>query len=110
MASNRVLIERNERKLICLFSGFSRVRLLKVDVPLETPEDAKILEVRHQVTIPSDNTTYWCSIHKLPDVFAKKHHVIQVSFFRHKSTVASLRKYLTVLVNCYLTETLSSLI
>jgi uncharacterized membrane protein YwzB len=31
-----------------------------------------------QVTIPSDNTTYWCSIHKLPDAFAKKHHVIQV--------------------------------
>ncbi len=31
------------------FSGFSRVRLLKVDVPLEVPEDSKTLEVRHQV-------------------------------------------------------------
>jgi hypothetical protein len=31
------------------FSGFSRVRLLKVDVPLEVPEDAKTLEIRHQV-------------------------------------------------------------
>lgn len=40
-----------EQKNKIIFLGFSRVRLLKVDVPLKVPEDAKNLEVRHQVPV-----------------------------------------------------------
>ena len=60
------------------YLGFVRTRLLKVDVPLDYPRDSKNLEIRHQIDLPSDDTTYWCSIHKLPNLFKKKHHAIQV--------------------------------
>ena len=43
---------------ILFVAGFSRVRLLKVDVPLEVPGDAKTLEVRHQVELKLKATTY----------------------------------------------------
>ena len=43
------LQHRKITKKFCL--GFSRVRLLKVDVPLKVPDDAMTLEVLHQVTI-----------------------------------------------------------
>lgn len=58
-------------------SGFSRLRLLKVDIPTEFPKDSKALDIRHSIEIPSDDTTYWCSVHKLPNIFRKKHHAIQ---------------------------------
>jgi hypothetical protein len=56
------------------------VRLLKVDdVSVNFPSDAKNLEIRHSVDLPPDDTTYWCSVHKLPEVFQGiKHHAIQV--------------------------------
>ena len=54
------------------------MRLWQVDPKIVEPADTKTYEVRHQVDLPSDDTTYWCSVHKLPDAFKKKHHVIQV--------------------------------
>ena len=41
------------------------------------PDDSKSLEIRHVVDLPADDTTYWCSVHKLPDDFNVKHHAIQ---------------------------------
>ena len=41
------------------------------------PEDSKSLEIRHVMDLPSDDTTYWCSVHKLPKDFKSKHHAIQ---------------------------------
>ena len=59
--------------------GFVRTRLFKVDVPSEFPRDSQNLEIRHKIDLPSDDTTYWCSTHKLPNVFKRKHHAVQVS-------------------------------
>ena len=60
-------------------TGFSRTRLLKVEpTNNEFPADSKNLEIRHIVDLPPDDTTYWCSVHKLPNAFTKKHHAIQV--------------------------------
>lgn len=58
-------------------SGFARTRLLKVDVPKGFPEDSQLLDIRHSMQLPSDDTTYWCSVHKLPTKLKKKHHAIQ---------------------------------
>ena len=70
--------------------GFVRTRLLKVDVPLEYPKDSKNLEIRHEVDLPSDDTTYWCSTHKLPNTFKNKHHAIQVNLSPSDLTKASV--------------------
>ena len=68
-------------KLYDYFSilGFVRTRLFKVDVPSEFPRDSQNLEIRHKIDLPPDDTTYWCSTHKLPNVFRRKHHAVQVS-------------------------------
>jgi hypothetical protein len=43
------------------------------------PAEARQLEVRHELELPGDDTTYWCSVHKLPKAVARnKHHVVQV--------------------------------
>ena len=57
--------------------GFSRTRLLKVLLDEDFPQDARGLEIKHSIDLPSDDTTYWCSVHKLPNVFKKKHHALQ---------------------------------
>eukprot|EP00095_Tigriopus_kingsejongensis_P009488 maker-scaffold661_size154698-snap-gene-0.21 protein:Tk09488 transcript:maker-scaffold661_size154698-snap-gene-0.21-mRNA-1 annotation:"tyramine beta-hydroxylase-like" len=58
-------------------SGMVRTRLLKVpDVP-ELPIDDQTIDFTHEILIPSDDTTYWCSVHRLPDELIEKHHVIQ---------------------------------
>lgn len=31
----------------------------------------------NKITIPSDETTYWCSIHKFSEVFKQKQHVVR---------------------------------
>ena len=58
-------------KLISYYSilGFLRTRILKVPIEFDFPEDSKSLEIRHVVDLPSDDTTYWCSVHKLPNEF-----------------------------------------
>ena len=68
-------------KLYDYFSilGFVRTRLFKVDVPSEFPRDSQNLEIRHKIDLPPDDTTYWCSTHKLPNIFRRKHHAVQVS-------------------------------
>lgn len=58
-------------------NGMLRTRLLKVpDVP-ELPADEQTLDFFHEIEIPSDDTTYWCSVHRLPPELIQKHHVIQ---------------------------------
>ena len=54
-------------------------RLLKnEDVPAIEDETTPLL-ITHEVDLPSDDTSYWCSTHKLPRQFrAKKHHTIMV--------------------------------
>lgn len=58
-------------------SGFGRTRLLKVDIPQGFPKDSQFLDIRHSMELPADDTTYWCSVHKLPKSLKKKHHAIQ---------------------------------
>ena len=57
--------------------GFSRARLLKVDIEKDWPKDAQVLSIRHSVELPPDETVYWCSVHKLPPIFQHKHQAIQ---------------------------------
>ena len=77
-------------RLIHFFlSGFVRTRLTKVDVPLDYPKGSQKLEIRHQIQLPSDDTTYWCSVHKLPNIFRKKHHAIQVRNVPISTSVAN---------------------
>ena len=82
-------------------TGFNRVRLLKVNMNIITGEETEEteddredtdeedvspsdFEVRHgQIELPNDDTTYWCSVHKLPDQFRQKHHVLQACISDH---------------------------
>ncbi|TRY63859.1 hypothetical protein TCAL_11840 [Tigriopus californicus] len=58
-------------------NGMIRTRLLKVpDVP-PLPMDEQSLDFFHEIEIPSDDTTYWCSMHRLPPELIQKHHVVQ---------------------------------
>ena len=38
-------------------------------IEFDFPDDSKSLEIRHVIDLPSDDTTYWCSVHKLPNEF-----------------------------------------
>ena len=59
--------------------GLSRLRLLKPIPDSIEEEDLDILNIQHsEIKIPDDDTTYWCSVHKLPDRYTNKHHSIQV--------------------------------
>ena len=49
--------------------GFQRMRLWQVDPGIVEPADTKTYEVRHQVDLPSDDTTYWCSTHQVWSLF-----------------------------------------
>ena len=52
-------------------------------------EDLDTLDINHsELKLPEDDTTYWCSVHKLPDTFINKHHAIQVKF--HSYTTYSI--------------------
>ncbi|XP_053655726.2 dopamine beta-hydroxylase [Cherax quadricarinatus] len=61
-------------------TGLTRVQLLKA-VPPETHRDqdnSQLLEVRaRKVEVPAEETTYWCTVQKLPDIFQEKHHVLE---------------------------------
>lgn len=57
-----------------------RVQLLKnnaVNVNL-SPETITMDILADKVKVPADETTYWCHVHKLPDEYSSKHHVVQV--------------------------------
>ncbi|XP_061459950.1 dopamine beta-hydroxylase [Rhineura floridana] len=60
-----------------LRKGLQRVQLLKPSIKIPTlPGNLKTMEIRAaDVEIPSQETTYWCSIQELPDNFPK-HHIV----------------------------------
>ncbi|KAK4873371.1 hypothetical protein RN001_015400 [Aquatica leii] len=60
-------------------TGMVRVQLLKnTHVNTELPDTYKIVEVTaDKVQVPSSDTTYWCHVHKLPNEYYNKHHIIQ---------------------------------
>lgn len=65
-----------------------RVQLLKnTAANSELPKEAEVLNiVADKVHVPADETTYWCHVHKLPDEFQDKHHVVQVGKLKIKKT------------------------
>ncbi|XP_063846627.1 dopamine beta-hydroxylase-like isoform X1 [Scylla paramamosain] len=60
-------------------TGLVRVELLKPALPPATQgDDTQVLEVRSQkVRVPAEETTYWCTVERLPDSFSEKQHVLQ---------------------------------
>ena len=61
-------------------TGFQRARLLKPSIHLPpSPADTRSLVVAaSKVSVPNQETTYWCHVTRLPDHFLKqKHHVLQ---------------------------------
>ncbi|GFS41547.1 dopamine beta-hydroxylase [Trichonephila inaurata madagascariensis] len=59
--------------------GFQRVQLLKNIMPNpQFPEDTKTLTIHNnKVAVPNVETTYWCTLHRLPANFESKNHIIQ---------------------------------
>ncbi|XP_065570089.1 dopamine beta-hydroxylase-like isoform X4 [Artemia franciscana] len=56
--------------------GFQRTRLLQVNG--DEQEDSQYFDVlSNNAVIPPKETTYWCRVQKIPEVFKDKHHVIQ---------------------------------
>ncbi|KAJ0057233.1 hypothetical protein NL108_002178, partial [Boleophthalmus pectinirostris] len=62
-------------------TGLQRVVVLRPDIPPPTlPPDVSTLDVRSpNVIIPSQETTYWCFIQKLPENMPKNHIVMYES-------------------------------
>lgn len=60
-------------------SGMSRAELVRVlhKKPRFPPDAWKLEIVADRVKVPNKETTYWCRVHKLPDVLLQKHHVLQ---------------------------------
>ncbi|XP_069972281.1 dopamine beta-hydroxylase [Penaeus vannamei] len=60
-------------------TGMLRVQLLKPSLPRTAPRrQERVLEVRSKkVEVPSEETTYWCTVEKLPDTFSTKHHIVE---------------------------------
>ena len=67
---------------ICIISpyiGHSLLRIVKPVPELTDEDDLRILDIQHsEMKLPDDDTTYWCSVHKLPEDFTEKHHSVQV--------------------------------
>lgn len=61
--------------------GMVRVQLLKnTQIVEDLPSDAHELNIlADKVKVPSDETTYWCHVHKLPDELNEKHHILRVT-------------------------------
>ncbi|XP_014231771.1 tyramine beta-hydroxylase [Trichogramma pretiosum] len=59
--------------------GMSRTELLRWHKPKPAfPSDAWRYEVKaDRVQVPSQETTYWCRVQKLPATLRRKHHVLQ---------------------------------
>uniref|UniRef100_T1IHN5 DOMON domain-containing protein n=1 Tax=Strigamia maritima TaxID=126957 RepID=T1IHN5_STRMM len=66
-------IKLNQKK-----HGFQRTELLKNKNPVPLlPKDAKTLTfLNDKVHVPASETTYWCSLHKMP-LLPNKHHIVQ---------------------------------
>eukprot|EP00064_Thunnus_orientalis_P008424 superscaffoldBa00000999_g8447 len=64
-----------------IHTGVQRVLMLRPDTPSPTlPPDVQTLEVvAPNVTIPNQETTYWCFIRKLPENMPKNHIVMYES-------------------------------
>ncbi|ETE56709.1 hypothetical protein L345_17579, partial [Ophiophagus hannah] len=62
-----------------LRKGLQRVQLLKPKIRVPPlPGDLKTMEIRvPDVTIPHQETTYWCYMIELPDGF-EKHHIVMI--------------------------------
>ena len=57
--------------------GMSRVRLITVPPPHLTP-DTRQLRIRAvNVSLPGQDTMYWCSVHRLPPQLVRKHHMVR---------------------------------
>ena len=60
--------------------GFTKVSLFKSKQipPLLNPDDVHTIEFKtSKIIIPSADTTYWCKIHKFPDSFKQKRHIVR---------------------------------
>lgn len=61
-----------------IHTGLQRILMLRPDTPAPAlPPDVQTLDVvAPDVVIPTQETTYWCSIHKLPENMAENHIVM----------------------------------
>lgn len=76
---DKPLASLEQLNLSRISTGLQRVVLLRPDFPNPTlPPDVTTLDVRSptSVIIPSQETTYWCFIQKLPENMAKNHIVM----------------------------------
>ena len=72
-------VARKSDLLLTSVSGNTRLRLLKPIPDKAIEEDLETLDIQHSdIQLPDDDTTYWCSVHKLSDKFLQKHHSVQV--------------------------------
>ena len=55
------------------------IHLQQPDIDFELPSDVRTFEiVNPQIPIPPTDTTYWCTIHRMPDdAVIRKNHIIQ---------------------------------
>ena len=64
------------------YIGHSLLRIVRPVPELTDEDDLRILDIQHsEIKLPDDDTTYWCSVHKLPEDFTEKHHSVQVIHF-----------------------------
>ncbi|KAM3874355.1 dopamine beta-hydroxylase [Diretmus argenteus] len=78
---DRPIVSLEQLNLSRIETGVQRVLMLRPDTPSPSlPPDVQILEVRSpDVTIPSQETTYWCFIQELPENMPKNHIVMYES-------------------------------
>uniref|UniRef100_A0A8C5H6L5 Dopamine beta-hydroxylase n=1 Tax=Gouania willdenowi TaxID=441366 RepID=A0A8C5H6L5_GOUWI len=78
---DRPLTSLDQLNLSQIHTGIQRVLMLRPDTPSPSlPPDVQTLDVvAPKVTIPSQETTYWCFIHKLPENMPKNHIVMYES-------------------------------
>ncbi len=74
----RPILSLHELNISRLQTGVQRVLLLRPDAPAPAlPRDVRTLEVlAPEVTIPTQETTYWCYIYQLPPSMPKNHIVM----------------------------------
>ena len=58
---------------------FCLVSFLQADIDFELPTDVRTFEILNpEIAIPATDTTYWCTIHRLPeDAVRRKNHIVQ---------------------------------
>lgn len=63
-------------------NGMVRVQLLKnLEVFWDLDKSVKNVDIlTNNVAVPSEETTYWCHVHKLPKEFERKHHIYKVNY------------------------------